>query len=66
MLFEYALSYLPHCDTEITMPSGQIYQGKVTSGQFRLTEIINKVKNSPEVVSAVFQFYVLVKLWRRL
>jgi uridine kinase len=32
MLFEYALSYLPHCDTQVTMPSGQIYQGKKFAG----------------------------------
>ena len=27
MTFEYALSFLPHCDSEVIMPSGQSYQG---------------------------------------
>ena len=29
MTFEYALSFLPHCDSEVIMPSGQSYQGNL-------------------------------------
>jgi len=32
MTFEYALSFLPHCDSEVIMPSGQSYQGKKFAG----------------------------------
>lgn len=31
--FEYALSFLPHCDVNVTMPSGESYVGKKFAGQ---------------------------------
>ena len=65
MTFEYALSFLPHCDSEVIMPSGQSYQGYVRSKirsilKFYLQEQGHKallqVKSLPEVAYVAYQF----------
>lgn len=65
MTFEYALSFLPHCDSEVIMPSGQSYQGNVRSKirsilKFFLEEQghkgLFKVKSLQEVAYVVYQF----------
>ena len=68
MTFEYALSFLPHCDSEVIMPSGQSYQGNQGLFSFyfefyfefdyqkRGHKRFFQVKSLLEVVFVVFQF----------